>query len=418
MKKNILVVSIAAMFLISGSVYAAGNTTEQSTNDNPVSNAANTNETASMSGVAANANGNVISPTISPVTNQTQQQGSTTQAIGATTQSATGGSATGNSSSNANQSSASTGASTSSNGSNANGANTNGANSNGSNSNGANTGTNTSTTTSAGGAVGNTSAATGASTATNGANSNGANTGTNTSANNSSGGTSTSKNTNSTGSQTTGAQSASNGQVIGGTGNGQTTTLGGSSYVDNSRTIFIPPITPPTPPSTVGIGNVVQTTLACGTLQTVVKTPIVGMNFGIFHDKQIQQGVTYDLSPVLDANGTRVIYREDVQPNGDVNLYGSQPVIYATVVAIASANNISIGGGGSSGAWGQAGGGTSGSMSQLVTNIQIHDCMIGTRHSVPAPVMISEPAPVFVAPVHHVHKFIVHRKPTCTVPAK
>jgi hypothetical protein len=191
---------------------------------------------------------------------------------------------------------------------------------------------------------------------------------------------------------TGGAQSNSNGQNV---GNGQQTSIGGSSYSDNSRTLFIPPVVPPTPPSVVGIGQVIQTTLACGPLQRVEKTPIIATNFGIFHDGHQQQGVTYDLAPVVDPAGQPVEYRYEPTPNGDLRIIGSQATMFATVVAVSSAQSIALGGG-SGASWGQGGGGSSGSMSQLVTNIQVRDCEVGFLRQ-PAPVslgVISTPEPV------------------------
>jgi hypothetical protein len=196
--------------------------------------------------------------------------------------------------------------------------------------------------------------------------------------------------------------------VNAGSGNGQSTTIGGSSYSDNSRTLFIPPVVPATPPSVVGVGQVIQTTLACGPLQTVVKEPVIGTYFGMFSNEQIEQGHTDFLAPVLDALGHQVSYREETLPNGDIRLFGTQPVIFATVVSIAGARNVAIGGGGGSG-WGQAGGGASASMSQLVTNVQLHECEVGTLHT---PVVWIPPAipDVPATPVPHAKKRIVARK--------
>lgn len=201
-------------------------------------------------------------------------------------------------------------------------------------------------------------------------------------------GTNTSRNTSAL---TGGNSGASNGQNV---GNGQSTTIGGSSYSDNSRTIFIPPVAP-VPPSVVGIGNVIQSTLACGPLQRVEKTPIIATNFGIFHDGHQQQGFTYDLAPVVDVAGQPVEYRYEWMPNGDQRIIGSQVTMFATVVAVSSAQSLTLGGGGGSGSWGQAGGGSSGSMSQLVTNIQVRDCEIGFNRFVP---LLVTPAPVIETP--------------------
>lgn len=182
--------------------------------------------------------------------------------------------------------------------------------------------------------------------------------------------------------------------------------------IGDARMVFIPAIIPPTPPSTVGIGDVVQTTMACGPVQQVVRTPIDGTFFGLASHRKVQQGFTYDLAPVFDANGQRVEYRREMI-DGEVHLFGSQPVILSTVVAISGARNLALGGGGSSGSWGQGGTGTSSSMSQLVTNIQVRDCELGTlRPAPPAPVVRVET--IKAAPiVHHRKRAIRRHKAGC-----
>lgn len=150
------------------------------------------------------------------------------------------------------------------------------------------------------------------------------------------------------------------------------------SYIDKSRVTFIPPVVPPTPPSHVAIGNIIKETLACGPLQKVVKTPITGTSRGLFSRTTVNQGYTYDLEPFIDNDGNMVDYRRVYNPDGSIQLFGHQVVMFATIVGLSSGGNFAIGGGGGGGAWGQGGFGTSSSNTRLVTNIQLVQCEIGT----------------------------------------
>lgn len=198
---------------------------------------------------------------------------------------------------------------------------------------------------------------------------------------------------------TTAASNSSNVSLQGQTtsnaisGTNTSTVSGGQTTIDSSdhstkdnsqHVVFIPPVVPGTPASSVGVGNVIQNTLACGPLQRVIQTPVTGTYFGFFVKEAIQQGVTYDLAPAVDESGKQIFYRFVPLPNGDIIVMGTQPVIFVSTVAIAGGRNIALGGGGSSGSWGQAGGGSTASMSQLVTNIQLRDCEVGRLSRVTA----------------------------------
>jgi hypothetical protein len=152
-----------------------------------------------------------------------------------------------------------------------------------------------------------------------------------------------------------------------------------NSYTDNSKVIFIPPVVPPTPPSTLSNGQIIKETTACGPLQRVVKTPVIGKDLGWIWNSNVEQGFTYDLEPVVDGNGVPITYGRFELPDGTgYRLIGNQAIIFAAVVGTASSKNIAIGGGGSNGNWGQGGGGNSGAIQQLITNIQLKVCDVGT----------------------------------------
>lgn len=194
-----------------------------------------------------------------------------------------------------------------------------------------------------------------------------------------------------------GDQDASTRSGVGQSGN-SSTYVGGDSYTN--KTIFIPPIVPPTPPSQLAVGNIVKETTACGPLQTVVKTPINGVALGFFTDSEVKQGFTYDLQDYKDANGNLITYSELPLADGSgYRMIGHQAIIFGAIIGTSNAKNISLGGGGSGGGWGQGGGGNSGAIQQLVTNIQLRACDLGTvkfvrEAKVVAPVAVPAPMPV------------------------
>lgn len=341
-------------------------------NVDPSASATNSTSGAAQAGNSANNNGATFSPTNTASPQQQQSIGDTSFTNqGGNTSSA----ATGNLSNNDNRSSASTGASNASNGSNTNGANTNGANL-GSNTNNVKGGAG-----GAGGAGGKaTSSLSGSGNSKQGQ-----------------GQAQSSRNANAlVGGNTSGTVAGGNQRtsVTGGavrTGSTNTsvggTTLGGSNYSDNSKYISIPPVVPPTPPAMVGVGNVVTITTACGAPQQVNTKPVSNLLVGIFRNKIFEIGETDRLIPVLDPAGQPIHYRSEWEQNQDGSYdlvkYGTQATIFATVVGSAAVQNIAIGGGGGSGSWGQAGGGTSGAITQMVDHIEIHECELQRLRPIP-----------------------------------
>jgi len=146
----------------------------------------------------------------------------------------------------------------------------------------------------------------------------------------------------------------------------------------NNRLIFIPPVVPPTPPSTIGVGNIVKETSACGPLQQVVREPVRGTFFGLFANSSVPQGFNDRLTPYIDARGEQVDYRKVPMADGGYRMYGHQVIQYTTVIGVGSGRNLAIGGGGGGGGWAQGGGGTTGSMQQMVTSIQLRECEVGS----------------------------------------
>jgi hypothetical protein len=417
---------------------------QQVGNVSPTATADNSTSISTQAGNSANANGASVGGTFNNNPQQEQSIGNASQNIGPNNQNtnsnAQGGAATGNLSNNDNKSSAS-------NGSNSNGSNSNGANTNGANTNGANLGSNTNSQSATGGAGGqggqggaggsagaaagvvgsgnsaNQNSATGgaggksaSNSSSNGTNAQGqgqgqqqANNGTNAqgqSSNNSNKGGNTSSanrntsaNSNSTGASTSaGGKSASNSQggrsssSNGATGSGNSTTLQGDTTNVDARTLVIPAMVPATPPSSVGIGQVVVTTTACGPRRGIRSTTIVGTYFGFFSNERIEQGVTDTLIDPVDENGNRLPrFAKEVDPDGTEHVYGMQFVLSSTVVAISGARNFAIGGGAGLGPNGQAGGGSSAAMSQLVTTIQSLECEVPRM---PRPVQYQEFAPI------------------------
>ena len=338
---------------------------------------------SSQSGTSAasNASDTTISPTISPTTTQSATNstnggtanttgtisGGTTSSTGGTT-SSNGGTVTGNTNSATN----STGASTSTIGDTTTGASTS---SIGNTTNAATTTGGTATTSTGTITGGTNSNTTGASTSSTGPVTTGAVT---------------------TGAVTTGA--VTTGSTTTNTTTGATTTTVDASdrSVSNYKAIFIPSVVPLTPSSNLAVGNIVKETGSCGPLQTVVREKITGYYFGIISTGRVPLGYNDRLAPFVDAKGERQDYREVPLPDGTgYRLFGHQVTQYTTVLGVASNRNIALGGGGSSGSWGQGGLGASSSIQQFVTSIQLRECEIGTviRQPVAPPVAALAPAP-------------------------
>lgn len=423
MKKTLLAVSVV---LATSSSYAQLTQTNQcpptatnctgSSNQNAgdtatITNSGDTHSSATQLGnsSASNVSGATVSPQFD---NKAQTTQTTTGTIsgGNTTSGATGGSATGNWSDN--KSGATTGASTSSVGATSSTSGGNILTSGPSTANGGNNSTGASTATGNGGSGGaggeggkggSAAQQQGIDRSGNSSNKNAnaqgqgqgqqqSNTGTN-----SQGQSSTNKLSNGSSSSsgsTSGGNKMSNGSTSGATSGGNS--LGqksstsndgsGNSSVDasnrsvyNNKTIFIPPIIPPTPASQLGVGNIIKETGTCGPLQRITARKVEGTFHGLFFDSKVDQGYTEQLAPYLDANGNEALYKNVPLPTGDgYRIIGHQVTQYTTIVGVSGARNIAIGGGGSSGSWGQGGLGTSSANQQLVTTLQLSLCDMGT----------------------------------------
>lgn len=161
-----------------------------------------------------------------------------------------------------------------------------------------------------------------------------------------------------------------------------------SSYTDN--TLFIPAVIPATPAANVGVGNVTTLVGVCGPLQSVTRERVIATYIGIVKRANFNQGFDETLAPYVDESGKQVEYRRVPQPDGSVKLYGHQPITSIAIIGVAASRNIALGGGGGAGDWGQAGAGSSSSIQQMVTRIQLRDCEVGSL-TPPRPVYIEVP---------------------------
>ncbi len=145
----------------------------------------------------------------------------------------------------------------------------------------------------------------------------------------------------------------------------------------------------------MAIGNIVKETGACGPLQRVVREPIEGTFFGLVKNTRVAQGYTDHLEPYLDGHGAEQQYKHVPLEDGvGYRLFGHQVTQYTTVLGVSGVRNIAVGGGGNSGAWGQAGMGTSGAMQRMATTIELRECEVGVimpREAPRAPVVFVEP---------------------------
>lgn len=168
-----------------------------------------------------------------------------------------------------------------------------------------------------------------------------------------------------------------------------------STSTYNEKFVFIPPIIPPTPPSTLAVGNIIKETGACGPLQRVTREPVQGVFFGLVHNSRVQQGWTDHLAPYVDEHGVEMQYRRVPMEDGvGYRLFGHQVTQYTTVLGVSGVRNVAIGGGGGNGAWGQGGMGTSSAIQQMVTSIELRECEIGVILPKAAPPPPPAPPPV------------------------
>ncbi|WP_447586114.1 hypothetical protein [Pseudoxanthomonas mexicana] len=176
----------------------------------------------------------------------------------------------------------------------------------------------------------------------------------------------------------------------------QTTTNNNSETVVDSRSIYVPPVVPFTPPSSSVTANTIKETTTCGPLQSVIKSPIHAQFHGLFKSNSHTQGETYELAPYQDEEGRMQFFKELPIPGapGSFRIVGHQAIIFTTVVGVSSMRNVALGGASSSGSWGQAGGGTSSATTQLVTNIQLRYCELGSVIHRPVTMLQDSPRPL------------------------
>lgn len=152
------------------------------------------------------------------------------------------------------------------------------------------------------------------------------------------------------------------------------------------ETLFIPAVVPSSPGAVVGVGNVISVTGTCGPLQTVIREQITGTYVGLIKRSTIAQGFNETLAPYTEG-GQVVSYRAELQADGSSKFFGHQPVLLSTVVAVGAGRNLAIGGG-SGRDWGQVGGGSSSSMTQLVTQVHLMPCEVQAQ---PRQVLVEVP---------------------------
>lgn len=158
-----------------------------------------------------------------------------------------------------------------------------------------------------------------------------------------------------------------------------------TSYVDNSRLVYVAPIIPPQPASSLQVGALVKETTECMPLQVVVERPITGYFHGILFTTANPQGYHQALVPYVDAAGVQQEYkRVPIMGRGSLAgievgyaLFGTQAVIVTGVLGTSGARNIGGGGSGGNGG-GSLGVGGSSNMQQLATTITARSCSLGS----------------------------------------
>lgn len=138
----------------------------------------------------------------------------------------------------------------------------------------------------------------------------------------------------------------------------------------------------------------IKETLGCGPLQQVTKTPVSGVQVGIFTNTKIELGYDYELAPVVE-NGAQVYYREREFNEGGakvVRRFGSQAVIVYALPNVSGGSSFQIGGAGTNG--GATGGaGASSAMQRIVDRIIISVCELPGAYRLEA-VVTTSAAPV------------------------
>lgn len=185
-------------------------------------------------------------------------------------------------------------------------------------------------------------------------------------------------------------------------GSGNATTIIDTSNrgVYNSKTMFIPAIVPPTPPSQMAIGGIIKETSACGPLQRVVNSEVLATFHGLTGKDHDHMGYSQDLAPYVGADGRVVMYHtEEFADGSGYQSWGHQVTETTAIVGVTGARNLTLGGGSSNGAWAQGGGGSSQGAQRMVTTIRLRLCALPHVYYKQAPLVEQiAPAPEYKAP--------------------
>lgn len=190
-------------------------------------------------------------------------------------------------------------------------------------------------------------------------------------------------------------QDASTRSGVGQSGNSATNVNTGGN-IDNSRVdaraLFIPRVTPDTPPSMLAAGTMqVVADPICGPLQDTVNSPVQGVAMGWFWDSAVDLGNTQQLVQYRDQNGEPVYFLE-VNLGGRKALLGHRVTTAYAILGVAAGKNFGLGGGGSNMQWGQAGAGNSSSMQRMVQQTTLRQCIYDVEKLPPQqPVYIPPP---------------------------
>lgn len=134
---------------------------------------------------------------------------------------------------------------------------------------------------------------------------------------------------------------------------------------------------PPSTPSILGVGQIVVTAGKCGPLVAVEHDDVHGVVLGYFHTGTVDLGQTDRVVPFRDAAGHIQQWNKEPRMDGvdGYDLYGDQVTLVSSVLGVAGAKNLALGGGTGNGSWGQGGAGQSSSMQRLVSQVQIVPCL-------------------------------------------
>lgn len=156
---------------------------------------------------------------------------------------------------------------------------------------------------------------------------------------------------------------------------GNQTFVGGET--NHSELKVIPSIGVPTTASTIAAGQQVVSQSDCGPLQSIRVSTVNGTVVGYLSDTEVKQGLTYDLDFFRD--GGTIKYYDRMAITDDFNrmigykLIGHQVIIQHAIIGTSAARQSAIGGGGER-AWGQGSAGSTSSMQQAISRIQLKLC--------------------------------------------